>query len=261
MSRHANGPMVHAFTRENGTKLPNEGNNRCASVFEGDATNENDIKAAIRQSRAKVIVICIGDSSSTTNIGKMKVTRRGSSDGNNPNNAAAKNSGRSSLGTPKNPDGTKDVRRTSDSIASTQKDPDTNTDTFTNVRTECAKAIVKVLTSLYNKKKIRIQVVVLSRIDDHKKNKKKQQQIEDHNKQEEIFISSKIKDRVSIIRPYRVMDSGKALTIQVRVFDNNDKEHPIGVPVSRTNLTNWITEEVCCKLLVGGTKKIIIGGK
>jgi len=47
--------------------------------------------------------------------------------------------------------------------------------------------------------------------------------------------------------------------MKVRVFNNNENDSPIGVPISRMDLAMWISEEVCCQLLVGGTVQNIVG--
>jgi len=147
MSRHLEGPLVHAFTRENGTPLLDVDKERCASVFEGDATNEDDIKAAIKQSRAKIIVVCIGDNSSSSSRSTKRRSSLGTSSTSSTN---GRRRGRSSSTPPKDSDAT--IKATT-----------TKTTTTNNVRTECAQAIVNVLTPIVHKKKDSSTCIIKSR--------------------------------------------------------------------------------------------------
>jgi len=63
LSIHKSKPEVHVFCQD-GSKLSKEDKNISQSVIEGDAENENDLRNALKTSRAKTIIVCIGNGDS-----------------------------------------------------------------------------------------------------------------------------------------------------------------------------------------------------
>jgi len=60
-------PEIYAFCRDD-DKLDDDLKRKCRSVITGDARDSDDLKRALRQSNADLVVVCIGSSEQKTDI-------------------------------------------------------------------------------------------------------------------------------------------------------------------------------------------------
>jgi len=64
-ARHESKPKIHAFCKTINS-LPKRGIDLCQHVVLGDATKSSDIECALRETKANIVVVCIGNGNNTS---------------------------------------------------------------------------------------------------------------------------------------------------------------------------------------------------